>query len=142
MTNTPFEKIREQVSQFEELLALEYNMKVRLFVKVVTDDIVEDKIKTILETVSEYFAVPLFKLTSKGRKRQVIEARQIAYHFIFKIYKLTPTLNQTALIFGGQHHSTMIHGLRTVQDLLETDRHYATNYSILSNILESKIGTP
>lgn len=135
-------KIRQQVEQFAEVLRLEYGMAVVLSVRVVPPEEEETGIEAILRTVSDYFGVPLPVLTKKGRKREVVQARQIAIYFMHKVYKLTATLKQAGTWFGGQDHSTMIHAIRTVEDLRDTDKLYAFHLKQVYERLEVKIGTP
>ena len=59
-------------------------------------------------------------LGAKTRKREIVEARQIA----MTLTKLNTglTLKNIGLRYGGRDHSTVIHALQTVHDLVETDK--------------------
>lgn len=134
-------KIREQVMLFQEVLNLEYNVPIRLSYAVY-DKSDTEKIETIIKVVSENYQIPVPVLRRKGRKREVVEARQIAYYLIHNVFKLTKSLKEVALWFGGQHHSTVIHGLGVVEDLRDTSKAYAFELKAVTEICEMKIGTP
>lgn len=59
-------------------------------------------------------------LVAKTRKREIVEARQIA----MALTKLNTglTLKNIGLRYGGRDHSTVIHALQTIQDLVDTDK--------------------
>ena len=73
----------------------------------------------IQKTVSEYFKVNLESLKSKIKKREIVIPRQVAMYFCKRYTQLT-----LALIgenFGGRDHSTVIHALESVEDMMKTD---------------------
>ena len=89
------------------------------FVVNATQEITIEKIKKL---VSEYFKLPLERLKSKTRKREVVMARQISMY-------LSKTMTNQSLksigeAFGGRDHSTVIYSCRAVKDLMDTDSEY------------------
>lgn len=82
----------------------------------------EISIDSIQKIVSEYFQLPVEKLKEKTRKREVVQARQISMYFAKQYTK--SSLKTIGLHFGGRDHSTVIHALNTVNDLMTTDKKF------------------
>jgi chromosomal replication initiator protein len=82
----------------------------------------EISIDNIQKIVSEYFHLPVEKLKEKTRKREIVQARQISMYFAKNFTK--SSLKTIGLHFGGRDHSTVIHALNTVSDLMSTDKKF------------------
>jgi chromosomal replication initiator protein len=82
----------------------------------------ELSIDTIQKMVAEYFQIPQEKLKEQTRKREYVQARQIAMYFCKEFTK--SSLKTIGLHFGGRDHSTVIHALSTVNDLVCTDKEF------------------
>ena len=78
---------------------------------------------TIINTVCEYFNITRDVLLSKTRKRQVVQARQIA---MYECRNLVPgcSLSTIGGELGGKDHATVLHACNTVQDLMSTDKSF------------------
>jgi len=59
---------------------------------------------------------------SKTRKKESVQARQIAMYFSIEFTK--HSLAYIGKEIGGKKHSTVIHSYRTVNNLIETDKKY------------------
>jgi len=101
------------------------------FVKNTTREISIDFIQKI---VSDYFSLPLELLKSKTRKREVVQARQIAMFFAKSMTK--SSLASIGLQCGGKDHATVLHACRTVNNLIETDK----KFRVYIEEIEKKIG--
>lgn len=101
------------------------------FVKNTTREISIDFIQKI---VSDYFNLPLELLKSKTRKREVVQARQIAMFFAKNMTK--SSLASIGLQCGGKDHATVLHACRTVNNLIETDK----KFRVYIDEIEKKIG--
>jgi chromosomal replication initiator protein len=101
------------------------------FVKNTTREISIDFIQKV---VSDYFNLPLELLKSKTRKREVVQARQIAMFFAKSLTK--SSLASIGLQCGGKDHATVLHACRTVNNLLETDK----KFRVYIDEIEKKIG--
>lgn len=86
-------------------------------------------IDRIIKEVSKFNNVSLNEMESKSRKRHIVIARQQCMWFI-KHFSLA-TLKYTAGIFGGRDHTTTVHSINTVNDLMETDPIYKVNMDVL-----------
>lgn len=82
----------------------------------------EISIDYIQKVVSDYFNMPIELMKSKTRKREVVQARQIAMY-----YAKSLTKNSLATIgaqCGGKDHATVLHACRTVNNLIDTDKRF------------------
>jgi len=80
----------------------------------------EVSIDYIQKVVCDYFDLPIELLKSKTRKREVVQARQIAMFFSKKLTK--SSLAKIGQQCGGKDHATVLHACRTVNNLSETDK--------------------
>lgn len=90
--------------------------------KIVSNTNPEISIKKIQSTVCEYFGIPADVLVSKTRKREIVQARQIAMYLGRSL-----TANSLTAIgsqIGGKDHATVLHACNTVTDLISTDRSF------------------
>ncbi len=85
----------------------------------------EVSIDYIQKVVCDYFNVTMDVLKSKTRKREIVQARQIAMYFAKQLTK--SSLATIGMHCGGKDHATVLHACRTVNNLMDTDkkfRHY------------------
>ncbi|MFM2134624.1 MAG: chromosomal replication initiator protein DnaA [Bacteroidota bacterium] len=82
----------------------------------------EVSIDYIQKVVCDYFDLPIEMLKSKTRKRQVVQARQIAMYFAKSMTK--SSLSSIGAHCGGKDHATVLHACRTVNNLIETDKKF------------------
>ena len=92
----------------------------------ITGKIVKEKestvtIDTIVDTVCEYFNITREIMLSTSRKRQIVQARQIA---MYECRALIPSCSLSTIgsQLGGKDHATVLHACTTVQDLKSTDK--------------------
>lgn len=89
------------------------------FVKSTTREISIDYIQKI---VCDYFNVAIDVLNSKTRKREIVQARQLAMYFS-KVHTKN-SLATIGLHCGNKDHATVLHACRTVNNLIETDKQF------------------
>ncbi|MFY9310820.1 MAG: chromosomal replication initiator protein DnaA [Bacteroidia bacterium] len=82
----------------------------------------EVSIDYIQKVVCDYFDMPIELLKSKTRKREVVQARQIAMYFAKSMTK--SSLATIGLHSGGKDHATVLHACRTVNNLIDTDKRF------------------
>jgi chromosomal replication initiator protein len=76
-------------------------------------------IDTIQDIVADYFELTVADLKSKSRKKEFVYPRQVAMYFA---KELTPlALKSIGYHFGGRDHSTVIHAIQIVNDLMKED---------------------
>ena len=89
--------------------------------KIVLKDIVISKqkdisIEEIQRVVCRYFDIPDDLLRSKSRKKEIAHARQVAMYLSKALTHYS--LKSIGLHFGGRDHTTVIHAIRTIENLL------------------------
>lgn len=91
------------------------------FVKNTTREISIDYIQKV---VCDYFDMPIDLLKSKTRKREIVQARQLAMYFSKQLTK--NSLASIGAQCGNKDHATVLHACRTVNNLSETDKRFKT----------------
>ena len=89
------------------------------FVKNTTREISIDYIQKI---VCDYFNIGVDLINSKTRKREIVQARQLAMYFSKKMTK--SSLASIGLHCGNKDHATVLHACRTVNNLVDTDKQF------------------
>jgi len=77
-----------------------------------------DKVEDI---VCEYFNISKDTLLSKSRKRNIVQARQIAM-YLSRNHISGCSLSTIGAELGGKDHATVLHACTTVSDLMSTNR--------------------
>jgi chromosomal replication initiator protein len=82
----------------------------------------EISIDYIQKVVCNYFNIAVDQLQSKTRKREIVQARQVAMYFSKTLTKAS--LANIGSQIGGKDHATVLHACKTVNNLLETDKRF------------------
>ena len=61
-------------------------------------------------------------LQSKTRKREIVQARQIAMYFSKNL--TSSSLSTIGSVIGGKDHATVLHAYKTVNNLAETNKEF------------------
>jgi chromosomal replication initiator protein len=80
----------------------------------------------IIETVAEYYKIPVNKIREKDRRKEVAHCRQVGM-YIAKTFT-NYSLKTIGLNFGGRDHSTVIHSINNIEKLK------TKNQSLLNDI--------
>ncbi|MBC6408854.1 MAG: chromosomal replication initiator protein DnaA [Ekhidna sp.] len=107
-------------------IAIDLELAKRVLKNIVKEIDSEVGIDYIQKTVSDYFRVSQDDLKAKTRKKEIVIARQVAMYFS-KDYT-NHSLKSIGYYFGGRDHSTVIHALQSVSDMLDTDARF--RYSV------------
>ncbi len=94
----------------------------RLIDKLVISTAKEISIDYIQKVVCDYFQIPVDVLNSRTRKRQIVQARQLAMYFAKE--HTSASLASIGLHCGNKDHATVLHACKTVNNLIETDRQF------------------
>lgn len=86
---------------------------------IVMDEIKEVTIDTIQEVISDYFDITVADLKSKSRKKEHVYPRQLAMYMAKEYTELA--LKSIGYHFGGRDHSTVIHSIQSVNELMAAD---------------------
>lgn len=91
----------------------------------------------IQKTVAESFKIDPEVMKGKVKKREIVIPRQVAMYFCKRYTQLT-----LALIgenFGGRDHSTVIHALESVEDMMKTDPNFKATVDELGKKLKLRV---
>ena len=104
----------------------------------VTENIVGEEhneltIDKVQRVVCDYFNVTKEDLLSKTRKRNIVQARQIAMYMSRNL--ISCSLSTIGAEIGGKDHATVLHACNTVTDLMSTDKTFKQYVSDIEKIL-------
>ena len=104
--------------------------------RIVKDSNNEIDIDYIQNTVANYFKITKEKMKDKIRKKEIVIARQVAMYFSkdFTNHSLKSIGNH----FGGRDHSTVIHAVQSVNDMIDTDNIFRNSIKDLKKKFQIK----
>ena len=102
--------------------------------KLVKNSYHEISIEYIQKVVCDYYSIPLDMIQSKTRKREIVQARQIAMFFSKSLTK--SSLATIGSKIGGKDHATVLHACKTVNNLIDTDKRFRMQISELEKKLK------
>jgi chromosomal replication initiator protein len=104
------------------------------FVKNTTREV---SIELIQKIVCDYFNMSVEMMKSKTRRREVVQARQIAMFFAKNMTK--SSLATIGMNCGGKDHATVLHAYRTVNNLIDTDKRFRSYIEDLEKRLAMQV---
>jgi len=81
--------------------------------------------------VSQFYNIP--DITLRSRKREVVQARQVAMYFIKESTKLS--LASIAKEFGDYDHCSVLHAIKTVNNLCDTNKVFKAEIEYINKLL-------
>ena len=105
----------------------------------ITENIVGDEqndvtIDAVQKVVCEYFNITRDELLSKTRKRNIVQARQIAMYMSRNLIS-NCSLSTIGAEIGGKDHATVLHACTTVSDLMSTDKTFKQYVTDIEKLL-------
>ena len=92
-------------------------------------------IEEIQRRVAEHFNVRLSDMIGPKRVRTIARPRQVA---MYLAKQLTPrSLPEIGRRFGGRDHTTIMHGVRRIEELMATDSQLADDLQLLRRLLQA-----
>jgi len=91
-------------------------------------------IEEIQKKVAEHFSIRLAEMHSARRARVVARPRQIAMYLAKQL--TSRSLPEIGRKFGGRDHTTVMHAVRKIEELRETDAAFAEDLDLLRRMLE------
>jgi chromosomal replication initiator protein len=91
-------------------------------------------IEEIQKRVAEHFNIRLADMHSARRARAVARPRQIAMYLAKQL--TSRSLPEIGRKFGGRDHTTVMHAVRKVEELRESDSAFAEDVDLLRRMLE------
>jgi chromosomal replication initiator protein len=91
-------------------------------------------IEEIQRKVAEHYNIRLSDMIGPKRVRTIARPRQIA---MYLAKQLTPrSLPEIGRRFGGRDHTTIMHGVRKIEELMSTDSQLADDLQLLRRLLQ------
>ncbi|MCD6566224.1 MAG: chromosomal replication initiator protein DnaA [Bacteroidales bacterium] len=98
------------------------NLAKEMIDKLIKNSRREISIDYIQKIVCDYYNIPLNLIQSKTRKREIVQARQVAMFFSKSLTKSSLATIGTQI--GGKDHATVLHACKTVNNLIDTDKQF------------------
>ena len=92
------------------------------------------RIEDILRIVSRHYKVPRNDLLSSRRSRDVVRPRQIAMYLAKAL--TSRSLPEIGRRFGGRDHTTVLHSVRKVEQMMKDDGDLCQEIELLKRMLE------
>jgi chromosomal replication initiator protein len=92
------------------------------------------RIEDILRIVSRHYKVPRNDILSSRRSRDVVRPRQIAMYLAKAL--TSRSLPEIGRRFGGRDHTTVLHSVRKVEQMIKDDGDLAQEIELLKRMLE------
>lgn len=86
---------------------------------------IDHTVEKIRDMVCEYFSLSVDAIATKSRKREVVQARQIAMYLSKQLTK--NSLSSIGFAIGQRDHSTVLHACKIVSDLMDIDKNFRLN---------------
>jgi chromosomal replication initiator protein len=78
----------------------------------------------ILRKVAKLYDMEMDDILKKTNSRDIVEPRQLACYLIYKYNRAEYKLQRLASIFNYKNHSCVIHSIRQIENLLNTDKKF------------------
>ncbi len=99
-------------------------------------EMVRVRIDDILQVVGRHYNVSRADLLSPRRARSIVLPRQVG---MYLAKKLTPrSLPEIGKRFGGRDHSTVLHAVRKIDDLIKADERVSREVALLARLIEQQ----
>jgi chromosomal replication initiator protein len=92
-------------------------------------------IDEIQKRVAEHFNIKMAEMTSSRRARAVARPRQVAMYLAKQL--TSRSLPEIGRKFGGRDHTTVMHAVRKIEELVVADRALAEDVEVLRRMLQS-----
>src|SRR6185436_4392802 len=92
-------------------------------------------IEDIQKHVAAHFNIKLAEMHSARRSRSIARPRQVAMYLSKKL--TSKSLPEIGRKFGGKDHTTVIHAVRKIEELIITDREFAEDVELLMKTAQS-----
>jgi chromosomal replication initiator protein len=89
----------------------------------------------IIRKVADHYNLRISDLLSARRARQVARPRQVAMYLAKML--TSRSLPEIGRKFGGRDHTTVIHAVRKIEELMRTDSQIADDVELLRRMLEA-----
>ncbi|MEJ6390111.1 chromosomal replication initiator protein DnaA [Gymnodinialimonas ulvae] len=89
----------------------------------------------ILKKTCDYYKIRQVDIISQNRQRAIARPRQMAMYLCKKL--TTRSLPEIGKKFGGRDHTTILYGVRKIEELMQIDSQIAEDAELLRRMLEA-----
>jgi chromosomal replication initiator protein len=90
-------------------------------------------VEHILDKVCDYYGIKPELLQSRSRKREIVQARQVAMYFSKNF--TNSSLSSIGALIGGRDHATVLHACKAVKNLKETNTEFKHQLKEIENLI-------
>ena len=93
-------------------------------------------VERIRDVVCDYFDLSVDAISTKSRKREVVQARQIAMYLIRSMTNLS--LDEIGKVFDNRDHSTVLYSIQQIEKKMKKDPAFAETVKEIKTNINSK----
>ena len=91
-------------------------------------------VEEIQRKVADHYGIRLSDLIGPKRPRNIARPRQVAMYLAKQLtLRSLPDIGRR---FGGRDHTTIMHGIRKIEELMATDSQLADDLTLLKRMLQ------
>jgi chromosomal replication initiator protein len=106
-------------------MAIDIALAEKIISRIVNITRKENTVERIRDVVCEYFSLTVDAISTKSRKREVVQARQIAMYLSKQMTK--SSLSSIGNTIGQRDHTTVLHACKIVNDLMDCDKNFRSS---------------
>ena len=99
-------------------------------------EVVRVRIDDILQIVGRHYNVSRADLLSPRRARSIVRPRQVGMYLAKKL--TARSLPEIGKRFGGRDHSTVLHAVRKIDELMKADEQMSREVALLTRLVEQQ----
>ncbi len=96
----------------------------------------QTNIENILQIIADYYQVSADEILSKQRSKKVVKPRQVAMWFSREL--TTQSLIQIGAFFNGRDHTTVLHAIRNINEMIHLDNELKKDIDNIREIINQK----
>jgi chromosomal replication initiator protein len=99
-------------------------------------DVTRVRIEDILKVVGRHYNIARPDILSPRRARSIVRPRQVGMYLAKKL--TSRSLPEIGRRFGGRDHSTVLHAVRKIEELMASDTRLASEIALLIRLIEQQ----
>lgn len=112
---------------------IDLSLAKRIVSKVTKNEQKAVTVDDIIEVVCKHYGLENSAIHTKSRKREVVQARQVAMYLAKNNTEYS--LAKIGTWIGGKNHATVLHACNTIKDLCEVDKTFRSDIDKLQSML-------
>lgn len=88
----------------------------------------------LIKIVAAESEITVRSIQSTVRLKHIVEARFLVAHFAYHHLKMS--LDKTAELIGGRHHTSVMHALKQVSARYQTEQDYRTRFRLIEWLID------